>query len=291
MNNIEATHLGQNSSYPQQYSPEVLVAVPRYLNRKQYHLEEESLPFVGIDVWNAYEFSFLLQNGCPVVGTLKIVYDAQSPSLVESKSLKLYLNSFNMSNFGANVETGTKQSTSIIEHDLSALLQTKVSVYFYNSEERTVENDFSDFTILESKLNLATIDCSSYSETPDLLQAENKNETFKFGTHLLRSNCKITNQPDWGSLYIYAKGNSVPTKESFLKYLVSLRNENHFHEEICELVFKRIADLFQPDELMITCLYTRRGGIDINPARANKKELLPKQLIHPTTITKAAFRQ
>lgn len=291
MNNIEATHLGQNSQYPQQYAPEVLVAVPRHLNREQYNIKEKNLPFIGKDVWNAYEFSFLLQNGIPVVGVLKIVYNAHSPFLVESKSLKLYLNSFNMMNYGNNVEDGITKASSIITKDLSKLLQTNVSVYFYNNEETINENDFTDFPILESLLDLSTINCNTYSESPELLQTDQTNKEFKFGTHLLRSNCKITNQPDWGSLFIHIEGDTTPTKENFLKYIVSLRNENHFHEEICEMIYKRIYDKFTPEKLMVTCFYTRRGGIDINPTRANKAYLLPQKLIDFTSVTHPIFRQ
>ncbi len=291
MKNIEATHLGQNSRYPQQYSPDVLVAVPRYLNRKQYNIQEDQLPFIGKDIWNAYEFSFLLQNGCPVVGILKIVYESHSPSLIESKSLKLYLNSFNMTQFGTSIEEGIAQTSATIEKDLSKLLATDVSVYFYNSDEAIVENDFNDFQLLERIIDLSTLECGTYSENPELLQIEKEEAEFKFGTHLLRSNCKITNQPDWGAIFVHIKGQLVPSKESFLRYIISLRNENHFHEEICELVFQRITEIFQPEELMVTCLYTRRGGIDINPTRANKKELLPENLIDPTIVSSAAFRQ
>ena len=288
--NIEATHLGKKSEYPQQYNPNVLVAVPRKFNRTQYNLHDDQLPFVGKDVWHAYEFSFLLENGFPIAGMLKIVYDSSSFALVESKSLKLYLNSFNMSKFGNNKAEGIILTSQLIESDLSKLLATNVSVTFLEHDACAIENDFINYPILESTIAIEDFNCSEYSENPELLEVEDGNE-FKFGTHLLRSNCKITFQPDWGSLFISMAGNQIPSKESFLKYIVSLRNENHFHEEICEMVFKRILDKFNPNSLTVTCNYTRRGGIDINPTRSTHQDDLPKHLIDSTQLTNSVFRQ
>ena len=133
---------------------------------------------------------------------------------------------------------------------------------------------------------------SVYQENPALL-TENIQEAgeLKVCSHLLKSNCKITRQPDWGSLYIHLKGRTQPAYASLLKYIVSLRNENHFHEEICEMTFKRLSDLFQPEILMVSCLYTRRGGIDICPCRANKPDYLPHYLPQADILTQRNFRQ
>ena len=289
--NIEATHLGQKSEYPQQYTSSVLVAVPRKLNREQYDLVDNHLPFVGIDIWHAYEFSFLLENGLPIAGMLKIVYPSSSFALVESKSLKLYLNSFNMSKFGTNKHEGIELTRDIIKNDLSKLLETNVEVTYISHDTISVDHDFKNYPILEAEISIESLEFNEYSENPDLLELDTAQQEFVFGTHLLRSNCKITYQPDWGALFISMKGNKVPTKESFLKYIVSLRNENHFHEEICEMVFKRIIDLFTPDSLTLTCNYTRRGGIDINPTRSMHLNRLPAHLINPLRITKSVFRQ
>ena len=110
-------------------------------------------------------------------------------------------------------------------------------------------------------------------------------------THLLRSNCKITRQPDWGSAFVRIKGRSLPTPESLLRYLVSIRSENHFHEEICEMIYKRLLDAFAPSEMSVSCIYTRRGGIDICPTRASHQRLLPQHLPNPLAMTRKLLRQ
>jgi 7-cyano-7-deazaguanine reductase len=288
---IEGTHLGQQSSYPQHYAPEVLVAVPRSLNREQYHLSNKNLPFIGFDVWHAYEFSFLTKNGLPVATLIKLVYPSNNEYLVESKSLKLYLNSFNMEQFGINREEGLKLSTKIIRDDLEKLLGCPVEVGYFDHDAQEMSFDFQDYQIVEELIATQQLCCNEYTENPGLLTPSSQTGKIKWGTHLLRSNCKITHQPDWGSLFISMKGEQIPTAESFIKYIVSLRNENHFHEEICEMVFKRIIDRFAPEQLSITCMYTRRGGIDINPTRSLSRQDLPTNLLQANTKDKPAFRQ
>lgn len=275
---IEATVLGKRTSFPQQYDPTVLVAVPRYENRKIYNIAYEPEIFVGVDAWHAYELGFITNNGLPVTGMLKLVYGAENQYLVESKSFKLYLNSFNMSHFGETVQEGIKIVLNKIQQDISNCLQTNVEVTFFSKEDEA-EFDFNNYQLLEDDKLATAQTFDDFNENPDLLKATDCNE-LKVATHLLRSNCKITHQPDWGSAYIYIKGETVPSKASLLKYLVSFRNENHFHEEVCEMIYKRIWDLFSPEELMVTCLFTRRGGIDICPARASHKRLLPSNLIN-----------
>jgi 7-cyano-7-deazaguanine reductase len=287
---IEATHLGKQSSYPQHYEPSVLVAVPRILNREQYGIANDDLPFVGVDVWHCYEFSFLTEKGAPVVGMLKIIYPANNEFLVESKSLKLYLNSFNMDLYGENRTQGISIVIGIIRKDLSELLKCEVLASYFDQNVQPALSDFDNFSILEEMVDFDNFSCSEYTENPELLEISTVSGDIKWGTHLLRSNCKITHQPDWGSLFIEMNGEKLPTPESFLKYIVSLRNENHFHEEICEMVFKRIADKFHPEILMVTCLYTRRGGIDINPIRVSNT-ILPPNLSMVEVIDKPAFRQ
>ncbi len=287
---IESTHLGKTSSYPTHYEPTVLVAVPRDVNRIQYGIENEALPFTGIDIWHAYEFSFLLNSGLPVAGILKITYPAESESIVESKSLKLYLNSFNMDKFGNIPEDGVKEVLSTIKNDLSALLKTKVEAEYFDFRYSPENYDFNEHLILEQESDFS-LSFTDYNENPFLLDDSGSSGKIKWGSHLLRSNCKITHQPDWGSIYFEMEGTRLPTKAGFLKYIVSLRNENHFHEEICEMVYKRIIDCFNPDRLVITCMYTRRGGIDINPVRSMLKSDIPKNLTDTKTLSKLMFRQ
>ncbi len=289
---IEAKLLGQKVNYPQSYSPGILVAVPRKINREEYGLNPGSLPFCGEDVWHCYEFSFLTLNGLPVTGVLKIVYSAQTEFLVESKSLKLYLNSFNMERYGSTRDEGIDLILKTINLDLGSLLKTKIEIKFFNQNSILKPVGFSDYEIIENRKDVELVKFENFNETPSLLiNSDNKCNELKTGTHLLRSNCKITNQPDWGSAFIYIKGPVVPSYSSLLKYIVSIRNENHFHEEICEMIFKRIWDIFNPDELMVTCIYTRRGGIDICPVRVSHNHLLPKNLVNPNVLTEKLLRQ
>ena len=289
--NIEATHLGRQSDYPQQYDPSVLVAVPRQLNREQYKIKDNDLPFGGVDVWHIYEFSFLTKKGAPVIGVLKIVYPCNNPFLVESKSLKLYLNSFNMSYFGDTKTEGISLVIKTIKTDLTALLACNVEVNYFGHDTQTTPSDFDGFIVLEENATFDQLQFSSYTEKPTLLENSEKSGEIKWASHLLRSNCKITHQPDWGSIFVQMKGKTLPTPESFLQYIVSLRNENHFHEEICEMVFVRLLEKYKPKELSITCMYTRRGGIDINPVRVLAGTPLPKNMVQCSQLSKPAFRQ
>ncbi len=289
----EAKLLGKSISYPKSYSPEILVAVPRSLNREIYGIYEPDKLFCGYDVWHAYEASFLLNNGMPITGILKIVYLSTSKFIVESKSLKLYLGSYNMTSLGKNPEEGIAEFTQTIEKDLGCLLETPVKVYFHKTTPSLPPNDFSEFEILENKEYTSDLRFSIYQEHP-LYLSENITTVpgeLKVGSHLLKSNCKITSQPDWGTIYIHLKANRTPAPVSLLKYIVSLRNENHFHEEICEMVYQRLYELFQPEILVVTCLYTRRGGIDICPSRSSHPQYLPSHLLKPETLTTPAFRQ
>lgn len=285
--------LGKRVDYPKNYCPDILVGVPRSENREIYNIGKAEELFCGYDSWHAYETSFLLDNGMPVTGILKIVYSATSPCIVESKSLKLYLASFNMEKQGTTRPEAISTFTRAIKKDLSRLLDTEVQVNFFESIPETEPFDFNDYQTLEEIITPENIVFSIYQENPALL-AENPGETpgeLKVCSHLLKSNCKITNQPDWGSVYLHIRAGRLPGKKALLKYIVSLRNENHFHEEICEMMFKRLIDLFQPEILSVCCLYTRRGGIDICPARANRPEYLPRFLPNPEILTRKGFRQ
>ena len=278
-NSPEGKVLGKQTSYPQHYSPDILVAVPRTVNREIYDIYEHSLPFVGVDVWHIYELGFLTERGLPVAGVLKMIYPARSPFIVESKSLKLYFNSFNMERYGKNPAEGIEIILNIIKKDLIELLKCEVDLCFFDEQKQTYPFDFSEYSILEKCAVMESISFTEYVETPELLlDAKNSATEIKVATHLLRSNCKITRQPDWGSAYIFMKSNNIPSNESLLRYLVSIRNENHFHEEICEMIYQRLWTLFSPEKLMVTCIYTRRGGIDICPVRASNMELIPEHL-------------
>lgn len=280
MEPIESKYLGKRVSFPQQYDPSLILAIPRYENRKLYDIKEQPEIFTGCDIWHSYELGFITKNGLPVTGMLKITYNSDNLYLVESKSLKLYLNSFNMSRFGDTVKEGLDEVIETIKSDLSSALQTNVNVCFFNTQQEETF-DFIDYSLLEENIEAENLTFDHYKESPELLRIEKGEPSeIKVATNLLRSNCKITHQPDWGSVYIHIKANNTIDKLSLLQYLVSFRNEYHFHEEVCEMIYKRLWDFLKPEELMVACLFTRRGGIDICPVRTNKQNLLPKNLIN-----------
>lgn len=268
--------------------------VPRKLNRETYGIDAPESLFCGYDSWHAYEAGFITNKGLPVCGVLKIVYPSSNPFLVESKSLKLYLGSMNMTPFGDTPQEGITLFTERVKQDLNTLLQTQTEVCFHTALPTLSPFDFSDYEILEENPEAENIRFSIYQEHPAYLTEKNSQESekeLKIGSHLLKSNCKITTQPDWGSIYIRMKAPRLPNRMSLLKYIVSIRNENHFHEEICEMVFKRLTDFYHPEILMVGCLYTRRGGIDICPIRANLPQYLPQYLSHAEILTARTFRQ
>lgn len=285
----EATLLGKRVDYPQHYAPEVLVQVPRRLNRSIYDIDDAHLPFVGADAWHAYELSFLFTNGLPFAGLLKLVYPADCEFLVESKSLKLYLNSFNMDRFATIDEVER-----IIKTDLSKLVGAEVRVHiFMDNDESCGVNicNINNYALLEALPEMRQLQIDKYTEAPELLESDGRTGEMMVKTNLLRSNCKITHQPDWGTCFIRMKGKQLPTYTSLMSYLVSIRGENHFHEEICEMIYVRLQRLFAPEELFVGCIYTRRGGIDICPMRASAAHLLPSDLLNEKVLTAKLLRQ
>jgi 7-cyano-7-deazaguanine reductase len=292
--------LGKVVDYPDQYDPTILVKEPRSNNRQHLDLHDEDLPFVGFDTWNAYEASTLTATGLPVTGVLKIVYPCDSKYIVESKSIKLYLNSFNMYNCGETRETAIENISNIVSKDLCKLLETSVSVTFITDTDNSPPSPVFDTSIYESLEHdnlipdwiLDTTQLSVYEETPELIKTVTVPESVQhFRSGLLKSNCRVTNQPDWGDVYIYLLGNKHVLYESMLEYIVSFRNECHFHEEICETIYKRLSDILKPRELCVTCLYARRGGIDINPTRASHAHLLPELLVDSTVMHSKTQKQ
>ena len=283
-------HLGQTSAYKSTYDPKLLVREPRQSNRTHLGIKDDNLPFVGNDTWNAYEISALTNNGLPVVGVAKIVYSCDSEYIVESKSIKLYFNSFNMTKLGDTAGDVLDQISKMAASDLSALLETKVLVKVHSNarvlgdvdmfnaklEWMHSESCTPNYITLEDVYPVDGVEFSIYTETPELLEEIKDAPSDKVYYHsaLLKSNCRVTSQPDWGDIYIYMKGRNTVDPISLLQYIVSFRDECHFHEEICEAVYKRLMDTIHPEELSVRCLYARRGGIDINPERVSHKKLL-----------------
>jgi 7-cyano-7-deazaguanine reductase len=282
---IASVHLGKAGDgsvvkpyiTPDSVDPSLLVGIPRELNRTAYEIEEDDLPFVGIDTWNCYEFSALTNNGFPVCGVLRIIYPADSTNIVESKSLKLYLNSFNMMRCGNSVEDVVDFVCTKVYDDLVDVLDAdSLEVYLLTENDMTLPAiPGGDVERLEDYLPVTEISFDHYNEDPDILEViDSTEEAHIYRTSVLRSNCRVTNQPDWGDVFIAISGPKTVSDESLLQYIVSMRKENHFHEEICECIYKRLYDLLEADEIFVACLYTRRGGIDINPARASSDETM-----------------
>ena len=281
---IASKHLGKKpdggpaSKYRSQFEIDenLLVRIPRSLNRENDKIKNEDLPFFGWDVWHAFEFSFLLSNSYPVTGLLKIIYPCESRYRMESKSLKLFLNSFNFVKFDGNHQTARKRATNKVIEILSNFLNTEVYASFHEKSTQEQNNIFSDYVPLEDSIDLEKENFDIFKQDTSLLQTERCLEPndFQVSSRSLRSNCRVTNQPDWGDIFIKIVGSQVPSKLSLLKYIISMRQENHFHEEICEHVFKTLADLLPRSKVLVACLYTRRGGIDINPIRINHKGFL-----------------
>ena len=264
-------HLGKKSSVTNQYDKTLLVAVLREENRKNYGIDSENLPFSGFDIWNAYEFSTLTENGLPVTKVLKLKYDCESKYIVESKSLKLYLNSFNMTKFGKTQKDALEKAEKTIKSDLSELLQTDVCVNFLDDDFR-IKNIFENYSDITKFTDIEKIRTEDFKENPKLLQTENSElKEYRLKYTSLRSNCRVTHQPDFGDVFIYYKSDKHIKEDSLIKYLVSFRSEYHFHEECVEMIYKRLSDILdKDDELLVCAMYTRRGGIDINPLRYGK---------------------
>lgn len=284
MNTIEqiaSRHLGKagNGSVVTPYvTPDfidasLLVAIPRVLNRTQYGIENKKPGSVGKDIWNAYEVSALLANGFPVNFYVRIVYDSTSEFIVESKSLKLYFNSYNMHRFNCTHESfAAKMIETTIKTDLVAVLGVVPEVGVFGASDNIETVSLDNFPVLERAFDSSSFTFDEVRETPALLKVATGCSKLIIRTALLRSNCRVTNQPDWGDVYIAMEGGETPTISSLAQYIVSMRKENHFHEEICECIYKRLHDAFSPKQMFVACLYTRRGGIDINPVRYSSEQ-------------------
>ena len=209
LNKLVGVHLGKAGDgtavkpyvTPDDVDPSLLVAVPRHLNRTQYEIKDESLPFVGSDVWNAYEFSTLLDNGFPVSGWLKFFYDASSANIVESKSVKLYLNSYNMVRLIKDAEKDLWLIEDKIAKNLSEAVGHDVAVSLSIGDVDTTRPVNGDFTSLESYCNINKMTFDHFNESPDILEVVPSIGRYeRWRSHSLRSNCRVTNQPDWGDV-------------------------------------------------------------------------------------------
>ena len=292
---IASKYLGRKSDGSANYDPSLIVAIPRCENRSQYNIDSNNLPFEGRDVWHAYEFSALTENALPVTRVLKLKYNCESEFLVESKSLKLYLNSFNMSKFGTTSKECLDICRQKIEHDLGEKLNTKVGANFLDNTAERVEI-FKNFRNIMDFVDEKSIKIEKFKEAPEVLKTEQtgREEKYYLTFDSLRSNCRVTHQPDFGDVFIYYKSKKHILEKKLVEYLVSFRSEFHFHEECCEMIFKRLYDILDKgDELFVCALYTRRGGIDICPARWSKNCRIEdiSALLDVTTLARHGIKQ
>ena len=269
-NSLKSLKLGQKTEYTSQYDRTLLQPVPRALNRDGLGITQNQPFTIGADIWTAYEISRLNEKGLPQVAIADIYLDYQSQNLIESKSFKLYLNSFNQSKFA---DSNAVQQT--MQRDLSECAQGDVKVRLnpvavYDSQK--IDHLQGDC------IDEQDIEITSYEFNADWLKDCVSDEIVeeKLVSHLLKSNCLITNQPDWGTLHIHYVGKKID-HEKLLRYVVSFRQHNEFHEQCVERIFCDLMYYAKPEKLTVYARYTRRGGLDINPFRSNF-ENLPENL-------------
>lgn len=254
--------LGKSTDYRDTYDASLLQGVPRSLNRDPLGLHADNLPFHGADIWTLYELSWLNGKGLPQVAVGHVELPDTSLNLVESKSFKLYLNSFNQTRFAS-----WQDVAETLTRDLSACAQGKVKVSLYRLDELEGQ---PIARLHGTCIDDQDIEINNYQFSADYLQgaASGKIVEETLVSHLLKSNCLITHQPDWGSVQIQYRGAKID-REQLLRYLVSFRHHNEFHEQCVERIFNDILRFCQPESLSVYARYTRRGGLDINPWRSN----------------------
>jgi 7-cyano-7-deazaguanine reductase len=265
---IEKSPLGKTSTYISNYQRELLFPIPRKIKRDEIYVPAV-LPFTGADIWNGFEISWLNAKGKPVVALGEFIFPCTSANIIESKSFKLYLNSFNNTSFES-----LEKVEAIMAQDLSEAAEADVTVKLFKLDEVT---DIRLQSFAGVNLDDLDIRCDTYTVSPEFLTVENEKVSENLFSDLLKSNCLVTGQPDWGSVRIQYQGNKI-NREGLLKYIVSFRNHNEFHEQCVERIFMDIKELCQPESLTVEARYTRRGGLDINPYRSTDANFVPENI-------------
>jgi 7-cyano-7-deazaguanine reductase len=257
----EDSPLGKSSEYIATYTPSLLFPIPRAAKWAELGLSAETLPYQGVDFWNCFELSWLLPSGKPVVAMGEFAIPADSPNIIESKSFKLYLNSLNQSVFNSADEL-----VAVLAQDLSAAAGKPVGVRVRSLAEVTAEGVVAAPGICIDELDVAI---SNYAQPqPELLRCDAARVVEeRLHSHLLKSNCPVTGQPDWGTLVVEYRGAALD-HASLLAYLVSFRQHADFHEQCVERIFLDLQRLLKPEHLTVYARYVRRGGLDINPYRS-----------------------
>lgn len=258
--------LGKKSEYQSIYNPDLLFPIQRESKRLEIGVDPKALPFHGWDLWNHYEVSWLNPKGKPMVAMAHITYDCHSPCLIESKSLKLYFNSFN----NTTVDS-IEALTAMVKNDLSHCVGVDVHVKILPLSSLK-PNLFCTFE--GESIDDLDVACDVYEVAPEFLTTSSEVVSETLHSDLLKSNCLVTYQPDWGSVLIQYQGPKIQ-REGLLKYLVSFRNHNEFHEQCIERIFVDIMNHCKPQQLTVYGRYTRRGGLDINPVRSTHSISLP----------------
>lgn len=275
----------QTTDYPTEYSPETLYPIERSIGRDAIGWQDDKLA-VGVDWWHAFELSWLNAQGVSQVAIARFGIPASSPFIVESKSLKLYLNSINFTEFASWDEV-----QALIAKDLSSCVQAEVTAQLCglddkhsglliaqpegvciddalaNSSEKVALTKHPDASLLKSKADDNNLASNNTAEVA---------QPYTFYSNLLRSNCPVTNQPDWGTLAVSITSDKAVDEASMLRYILSFRQHNGFHEQCVEQIFADVSKHYEPSELIVRAWYTRRGGIDINPCRVSDIKLLPQ---------------
>ncbi|AHX15514.1 NADPH-dependent 7-cyano-7-deazaguanine reductase [Dyella jiangningensis] len=260
MSTPEHSPLGKTTVYADRYDPALLFPIPRSAKREEIGVAEP-LPFHGIDIWNAYELSWLDARGKPVAALAEFRVPAESPNIIESKSFKLYLNGFSQERVAS-----TDALLATLLRDLSAAAGAPVQVLL--TEPRAKGHATTD--LAGESIDDLDVEISDYGPPrADYLTADAASSTVEetLVSDLLRSNCPVTGQPDWGSVQIRYRGAPID-REGLLRYLVSFRNHNEFHEQCVERIFVDVMARCRPEQLSVYARYTRRGGLDINPYRS-----------------------
>ncbi|KFX05826.1 7-cyano-7-deazaguanine reductase [Pectobacterium betavasculorum] len=261
--------LGKPTAYHDRYDAALLQPVPRSLNRDPLGIYPDNLPFHGADIWTLYELSWLNNHGVPQVAVGEMHLNAESRNLIESKSFKLYLNSFNQTKFDS-----WESVCATLTNDLAHCAQGDVSVTLFKLSELEGQplTAFTGECIDEQDIQIDSYDFNADYLATNEQDAPVVEETLV--SHLLKSNCLITHQPDWGSVQIHYRGKRI-NREALLRYIVSFRHHNEFHEQCVERIFNDLMHYYQPEKLSVYARYTRRGGLDINPWRSNYAASVP----------------
>ena len=255
---VEASTLGKRVAYVDNYCPDLLFPIARQGKRHEIGVPT-ALPFFGADMWTAFELSWLNPRGKPQIATATLVVPCTSPAIVESKSLKLYLNSLNNTTFDS-----ATVAADLIRRDVSRAVDAPIEVHMHAHAEPPAQVGHFSGTCLDDQ----DISCDTYAPHPEFLSTDMEHAEQTVYSHLLKSNCLVTGQPDWGSVQIHYAGRRIDPV-GLLRYIVSFRNHNEFHEQCVERMFMDISRRCAPDKLTVYARYTRRGGLDINPYRSS----------------------